>query len=446
MTATPHLNCSNCAQPLRPLTLAGHYQREVEIDVCDRCCLIWFDEVESVRLAGAGVAGLVRHIHGVMSNGQHPQAASLARLQHCAVCGTGLVSVLNASRFGRTSQLECPHKHGYYQTYILYLAEKGFIRPIVWADIRDLAAAGRELFCASCGAPMEARPHDACPYCHSAVGMLDPARLASAIDVGRLADGPDLALLPQAVREQTRCAKCGGAVDSTRDAQCPHCQALIRRGDTEAAVRAGAAVEEARASRKRPSPEAIKARLKALTAGDALKEIVDSQPVSPWRSSKVRTAAWLVLLGALLWFYRGGRDDAGEEADAAGAPPAIAQLYAAPVLACAPDAASRNEVQIRRLFVAVNPVENGPRELRRVAALRSAYAQAAQARKEWAAGAPYPALLQRLGGGDASEIPVARGDSAPQLERAAFCLPLNAVSPVIPASDGFHVIQVVGVR
>jgi len=237
--------CSNCAQPLSVLALEGHYGREVEIDVCERCCLIWFDTVETARLAGSGVAQLIGVIHEAMRTEPHVHAMTLAAAQRCAVCSANLNTVFNFSRFGRTSQLQCPNGHGYYQTFMLYLAEKGFVRPMLWKDVA--AAAGRQLFCANCGAGLPPRPHDACPYCQSAVGVLDPARLAKATAMDRVA--PEIA--PNR-RDQQHCHACGGAIDPTRDASCPHCQALVRRQDTGAAL---AAIEAMRKAPLEPVPE-----------------------------------------------------------------------------------------------------------------------------------------------------------------------------------------------
>ena len=45
--------CSNCGAPLQALRLAGHYGSVVEIDLCGPCHLVWFDVVESARLAQA---------------------------------------------------------------------------------------------------------------------------------------------------------------------------------------------------------------------------------------------------------------------------------------------------------------------------------------------------------------------------------------------------------
>lgn len=424
----------------------------MEIDVCDRCCLIWFDETESVRLAGPGVADLVRVIHGAMSGGAiHPHAASLARLQRCPVCGAELRPVSNVSRFGRTAQLQCPRGHGYYQTYILYLAEKGFVRPLAWADIQALSAKGKELFCANCGASMPARPHDACPCCRSAVGVIDPARLAQAIDLADVAGMEDA---PAIRREQARCAQCGGPLDPARDQRCPHCHALVLRSDTAQALAAVESVEAAvRSNYARQSPQVSRAKLRdAALTGQPL-----SAGTPRWRSFKWRTVAGLLVFTATMAAYQAYRpasgplrspDDADYPARMAREAPLLsyAGMFPAAVPACDRAAAGRSEVKLRQIIIAPG-FDASPAPVASAGAMRAAYARAGRARQEWLAGASYEALLDRYATPDTFErgIPAGfqgRGELQPQVAQAAFCLAVDGVSEVILAADGFHVIQV----
>jgi len=39
-----------------------------------------------------------------------------------------------------------------------------------------------------------------------------------------------------------------------------------------------------------------------------------------------------------------------------------------------------------------------------------------------------------------------RGGALPIVEKAAFCLPVNAVGPIMLVEDGFHILQVVEAR
>ena len=236
--ATPRRHCGNCREPMRKLGLAAHYKKTVEIDVCEPCSLIWFDDTESARLAGPGIADLVRIIHGAMQRPRPLQPLPLAL--PCPVCGEPLKRVSNISRFGRTAQLECIAKHGAFQSFALFLAEKGYFRPFTWADIKKAIETGKSVTCFNCGAKLESRPHDECPYCKSPVGVIDPARLASAIDVDSAA--PKLQLVP--VVKQSSCPCCGGGIDLTAEMVCPHCMAVVRPVETQAAVEASDAVAQ----------------------------------------------------------------------------------------------------------------------------------------------------------------------------------------------------------
>lgn len=229
-TAARLLHCPDCVRPMRTLTLTGHYQRTVTIDVCESCTLIWFDQLESVELAGPGVADLVDLIHQAVR--AEAPLAPLPSSIACPVCAAPTHSAFNMTRFGRTAELKCPQGHGYFQTFVLYLAEKGYIRPISWADIGQLADSRRRLFCAGCGAVLDDRPYLRCPYCQSEVGVLDPARLAAAIEVDHLIHASSALAGADTQIRQAHCPACGGSVDPTREASCPHCHAIIRRADT----------------------------------------------------------------------------------------------------------------------------------------------------------------------------------------------------------------------
>ena len=222
---------------MRVLTLAGHYKRPITIDICEACSLIWFDGTESIKLAGPGIADLIQTIHAALGNST---VSTLASPLPCPSCASPLDKVFNLSRFGRTQQWQCPQGHGYFQTFVLYLAEKGFVRKMGWADIKQLIGSKRQLFCAGCGAVLDDKPHDACPYCRSIAGVIDPARLASAIDIQQAAAPPDL---PTAV-VQSKCWSCGGVVNPTQESHCSHCRAIVKKIDSQRAVDASTAVEE----------------------------------------------------------------------------------------------------------------------------------------------------------------------------------------------------------
>lgn len=282
---------------MRVLDLSGHYQRRVQVDTCQHCCLVWFDDTESVRLAGPGIADFVREIHGAMqAGGDHEHAVSLASMQSCPVCSSRLKTVSNRTRFGRTTQMECPLGHGYYQTYILYLAEKGFVRPLAWADIHSLLAAGKKLYCADCGYPLPNRPVDECPACKSAIEVIDPTRLAMAIDRQEAPPVPAATAV-----DQHKCHACGGAIDPTREIYCPHCHAPVLRHDTaDAATAAAKASELAQAATRaqRMRQEASASAAHALAEQRAMNAYLDGQR-GQWSKKLEYRVALGILLAAL---------------------------------------------------------------------------------------------------------------------------------------------------
>ena len=222
---------------MRVLTLAGHYKKPVEIDICEACTLIWFEGTESIKLAGPGIADLVHTIHATLGQSS---VSSLASHLPCPLCAEPLNKVFNLSRFGRTQQWQCPQGHGYLQTFVLYLAEKGFVHTMGWADFKRQIDSKQQLFCAGCGREMDNKPHEACPYCHSTVGVINPARLASAIDIQEAAPRP---VLPNAVL-QSKCWSCGASVNPTQESRCSHCHAVVKKIDSQRAADASTAVED----------------------------------------------------------------------------------------------------------------------------------------------------------------------------------------------------------
>lgn len=484
---------------MRVLDLSGHYQRPVEVDTCAHCCLVWFDGTESVRLAGPGIAGLVREIHGAMqAGGEHAHAVSLARVQTCPVCGKALKASPNMTRFGRTTHLECPQGHGYYQTYILYLAEKGFVRPLAWGDIRTMLAEGKEMFCASCGCPLPARPQDECPACRSAIGIIDPTRLASAIDPDGVAATiatatpaaaapphlpahdapltPDAQAAPEApaAREaplaaartavgaaglrQHKCHACGGAVDPTRDIHCPHCRAPVLRQDTvQAAAAAGAASEALlRANDERQHPAVSRTKLAA-----AQYAMVDFEQERNAR--RLHTLHYKLLLGLLLgaiafaviaWYRQPGQRQNWTPQETTLL--AHSHHFRPPAMECDLQSSVRREAHVRQLIVAPVADDGGSGSgaspvKATLGALRAAHVRAIAVRHQWQANGAFELLAGQDGNPfapiQAIQTSVVRRGEAPALvDEVAFCLPVNEVSPPLLAHDGFHLIQVVEAR
>lgn len=141
---------------MQALHLAGHQGREVQVDLCADCHVVWFDGTESVRLTGRGVLDLLRAMQAAHAQPHQPLRSRLA----CPRCATELKRAQNFTTLGPTAQHECPRGHGAAQSFSLYLAEKGFVRPLYRPEVEQLRKSpqDRQSFaCLNCGAAVDPR-------------------------------------------------------------------------------------------------------------------------------------------------------------------------------------------------------------------------------------------------------------------------------------------------
>ncbi len=253
--------CGNCHEPMRRLLLPGHYGRQVEIDLCEHCHLVWFDSTETARLSGPALLDLI----GAMAGAQRLPHRTLDPKAGCARCGGALKTVHNRSRWGASLHLECRAGHGAYQTFAQFLQEKGLLRPMSRIDRARLLERPGRIECVNCGAAI-ARDEETGSYCASVPSLLDVARLARALD-------PEGAIEPQAVhrdaasQQALQCSACGAALPSGLSVDCAQCGATLaisRLADAhERVATLGPAL---RAHAHKPSPLVVKRRLEALDA------------------------------------------------------------------------------------------------------------------------------------------------------------------------------------
>lgn len=260
--------CGNCRETMQAVQLTGHYGRTVEIDVCGGCHLVWFDPVESARLAGPGMLALVGRMAAAQMLAHRPLDTARSG---CARCGGALKTVHNRTRWGRSLQLECRAGHGAYQSFADFLGEKGLLRPMSAMDREALRRRGAALDCLNCGAPLAGGDRQ-CRWCASVPSLVDIARLARALD-------PEGATEAHAVHATTaraatlQCLACGQALAGTPALQCAQCGATLavaRLADAHAQVAALEPALRAHAG-ERPAPHVVRRRLDAQ-AGSLARE------------------------------------------------------------------------------------------------------------------------------------------------------------------------------
>lgn len=154
---------------MRSLALEGHYQRMLEIDLCEKCQAFWFDGMESLQLSPASVLELFR-IVGADNGNARPQLSATAR---CPRCSDQLIKTSDQQRQSRFEYRRCPRGHGRMTTFFNFLREKDFIRPMPAAQLEELRRNVRSVNCSNCGAPIDIVKASACGHCGSGLSILD---------------------------------------------------------------------------------------------------------------------------------------------------------------------------------------------------------------------------------------------------------------------------------
>jgi hypothetical protein len=223
---------------MQALALAGHYGSTVEIDLCAPCHLVWFDTVESARLAGPGLLALV----GAMAEAQSLAHQPLRPQLPCPRCNAPVRTVHNQTRWGRSLQRECPERHGAWQSFAQFLSERGLLRTMT---------------------PAIGQADAACPWCTAQPAVVDVARLARALDVEGATR--DHAVHRTAQRATARgCQACGAPLADGTAWHCAQCGATLTAPGLAAAHRAVLALEPAlRAHAAKPAAHVVRERLAA---------------------------------------------------------------------------------------------------------------------------------------------------------------------------------------
>lgn len=266
--------CPNCARPFTTVFVAGHYGAKTELDVCEACNFIWFDDLESVRLSGAGVLDLLT----VMASAQTTAMQPLKDALDCVHCGAQLKRAANIVRHGRSMHLECENHHGTLQSFALFLSERGLVRLLLPADLPKDGST-EPLECLNCGAPVRYGEHHECSHCQSPLFTLDVDRVAHMIAQQR---HKRLCAAAEASPEiiDSQCGNCGAAVDKATRLQCTHCGGVMATTHLRKAVKT--LQERLRQVKDRDERDAAWPALAGMSADEA----------RVWRSLDGGTVDW----------------------------------------------------------------------------------------------------------------------------------------------------------
>lgn len=150
----------------------------IELDLCFACQGLWFDPHENTRLAPQAVNELFELLHEHRGDASHPLAPRL----RCTRCTRELARGFDVAQGGRYVTWRCAQRHGRFSTFGSFMVEKGFVRHLTAQEISALAARVDTVRCTGCGGPINIRTQDACPWCHSAISLLDAKAVEKALE------------------------------------------------------------------------------------------------------------------------------------------------------------------------------------------------------------------------------------------------------------------------
>ena len=140
------------------LTLGGHQGASVDIDLCGSCRAIWFDRHESLQLSAASVLKLFSMLadHGTAS----PPRGALS----CPRCRSPLLLTHDRQHNTAFQYWRCDSEHGRFITYIDFLREKDFIKPLSPQQLAALQQHVGTINCGNCGGPIDLARGSICPH------------------------------------------------------------------------------------------------------------------------------------------------------------------------------------------------------------------------------------------------------------------------------------------
>jgi hypothetical protein len=147
----------------------GVLGRALVIDLCEPCQSFWFDGRESLQLSPATTLSLFRIIG---ERAARPQLSD-ADAAKCPRCRGRLRRTQDMQRNTRFQYFKCPNEHGRLISFVEFLKEKDFIKPLTAQQIAELRQNVQTLNCSNCGAAIDLAKTSACAHCGSPLSMLD---------------------------------------------------------------------------------------------------------------------------------------------------------------------------------------------------------------------------------------------------------------------------------
>jgi hypothetical protein len=171
------MNCPGCATEMTRLTLEARLSTTLEIDMCSLCRAIWFDRFEDLHLT----PGATLKVFKVISEPVDRPTAPFPTVLHCPRCHARLLLTHDMQRRTPFQYWRCDDGHGRLITFINFLREKDFVRPLTPQQLEELRQNVQTINCSNCGAAINLIKDSVCAHCGAAVSMLDLQQMARTV-------------------------------------------------------------------------------------------------------------------------------------------------------------------------------------------------------------------------------------------------------------------------
>ena len=151
------------------LALEGRAGTAVEIDLCAECRAMWFDHFGDLRLTPAATLKIFSFISEPSTGPTKPFPTAL----YCPRCHARLLLTHDMQRSTRFQYWRCDNGHGRLITFVDFLREKDFVRPLTPQQLDELRQNVQIINCSNCGAAINLGKDSVCAHCGAAVSMLD---------------------------------------------------------------------------------------------------------------------------------------------------------------------------------------------------------------------------------------------------------------------------------
>src|SRR5262245_30091310 len=149
----------------------------IDIDYCAPCRVIWFDRYEDLQLSPAATLKMF----GIIADRSAASGAPLPGVARCPRCRRTLLKTHDLQRSTPFQYWRCD-AHGRLMTYIDFLREKDFVRPLTPQQLSELRENVQTINCSNCGGTIDLAKDSVCRHCGSAISMLDLKQMAKTID------------------------------------------------------------------------------------------------------------------------------------------------------------------------------------------------------------------------------------------------------------------------